>query len=57
MSESEFRELAWKSCAKRIVAMIEAEAGTWQENGQAKAVARALIIKINAMPVPEPSNG
>jgi hypothetical protein len=52
MSEREFLELAWASCIKRVVAMIDDYSDGWAPNGPSKATADAIRNKIRHMPVP-----
>lgn len=54
MSEAEFREIAWSSCTRRIIEMIEIYCQCWMPNSPSKATAEAIIKKIRAMPVPQP---
>jgi hypothetical protein len=57
MSESEFREMAWQSCIKRVIAAMEEDSSTWTPNSPSRATADFFINKIRRMPVPLPQNG
>ena len=52
MSEAEFLDLAWKSCTKRVLAMIGEYSKDWVPTGPSKATANAIAAQIRNMPVP-----
>lgn len=57
MTQEDFREAAWQSCTKRIVAMIEEYSASWVPGGVSKATAVAIVNKIRVMPTPQTGNG
>ena len=47
----------WVASKKHICAMIEEYTQDWRPNGPSEHVARAIMAKIRAMPIPRAQDG